>query len=148
MIIDTIAKNNLYTSLNRNFEEAFRYLLNTEISELSVGKHSIKNDEIFAIVFNGNVVMPETIKMESHQKYIDIHYIIKGEEIMGWSSIDNCTQKIGEFNINDDYVLYDDQPTKKLKIVPNEFCILFPSDVHIGGLFTGNIHKIVLKIAI
>lgn len=148
MILDVIGNRDLYKNLNKNFELAFDFLMKDDLLFMAPGKHIIKDGSIFALVSNTKCKMPEIITMESHRKYIDIHYTISGEDKIGWSPLLNCEKQIGEFNKVDDYVLYNDQPVKIFSVNPKEFAVLFPTDVHAPLLTNSALHKIVLKVSI
>ena len=57
-------------------------------SDPADGKYEIAGDEIFASVMTYTTAPENEKKFELHRKYIDIQYIISGEEIIGGESID------------------------------------------------------------
>lgn len=148
MILDVIGNRDLYLNLNENFKLAFDFLMKDDLLFLAPGKHIIKDDSVFALVSNAECKMPEIIIMESHRKFIDIHYIISGEDKIGWIPLLNCEKQIGEFNDVDDYVLYNDQPIKIFSLIPKQFALFFPTDVHAPLLTNLTLHKIVLKVSV
>jgi biofilm protein TabA len=86
---------------------------------------------------------------EGHLKHIDIQYLIEGEEVIEIYSIDEV-ELVQEYDTEKDYALY--KPVKegrKVILRPYEFLILYPNDLHIPGLASGNpqeVKKVVIKI--
>lgn len=148
MILDNIKNSDLYNSIHPLFKTAFDFLKRTDVNTLDPGKHEIEGDNLFVIVSKGEVIPPEIIKLESHKKYIDIQFAVKGEDTIGWKQVLKCENPLGEFNIKDDYILYEEEPKFKFIIPENHFAILYPDDAHapmIGNVF---LHKLVVKVKI
>ena len=51
------------------------FLKNTDVVNLSLGRHDIDGDHIFALVSEYEVEPKENRRPESHEKYIDIQYV-------------------------------------------------------------------------
>ena len=82
MIIDIFENIRKYESLNKNFKIAFDYILNTDFSLLSIGKYEILNNDVYASV---DEYETKTVsRPEYHKKYIDIQFLIEGEEFIGY----------------------------------------------------------------
>ena len=85
---------------------------------------------------------------EAHRQYIDIQYIIKGTELIGYSNIDYL--KSGEYDdAKDLLVLYGDGVF--LEVRAGTFVILMPQDAHMPGIAVStsqSVGKIVLKVRV
>ncbi len=101
-----------------------------------------------------NVMELDTIPVqgrpgEAHRKYMDIQYIVDGEEIMGYAPLEQL-QLVGEFNEEGDIGRYDGQ--WQFISIPAGFCyVVFPEDGHLpsGCLETPcHVKKIVLKMKV
>lgn len=129
MITGNIKDSNKYYSVNQYFEEVFENLKNTML----VGDYtySSKNVNINPVSISTSDVLPNGEKkvFEAHKQYIDIHYIIEGEEAFGYSNINNL-KAITEYNSDGDYQLFDG-PINKIILKKGDFCIVFPEDAHI-----------------
>lgn len=67
-------------------------------------------------------------RCEAHRNYLDIQYIVKGKEVMGWAPLDTMTPD-GEFNTEGDCGFYQGQV--ELFPVPAGHCyVVFPEDAH------------------
>lgn len=87
--------------------------------------------------------------LEAHRQYLDIQYILKGQEVVGWAPTDTLTPN-GEFNTEKDYGLYagDSIPIT----VPEGYCyVVYPEDAHAPGTHLeapNDYKKIVVKLAL
>src|SRR5471030_3238780 len=87
MILDKLENQNLYINQNNKFKKAFKFLVDNNLEEFVDGKYEIDSDNVYALVQSYATKNIEDTKMESHEKYIDIQYIVKGEETIIWSPI-------------------------------------------------------------
>ena len=74
MILDKIENYKLYVNINQRIARAFTYILETDFSQLSLGKHLIEGEDIFALLQEYDTKEIENCKLESHKKYIDIQF--------------------------------------------------------------------------
>lgn len=147
MIIDHIQNLNQYLPLNPNFQQVHNYIKKTNIHSLPVGQHEIEGRNIFARVIQREHLGPEKIKLESHQKYVDLHLTLQGEDLIGCKPKNQSTQE-GEYReITDDF-FFSDNPLITTTLPPNYFVLFFPQDAHAALAGQGWIHKIVFKIRI
>ena len=63
---------------------ALDFLKNTDIQALPGGRHAIEGDMMYANVDDVETKLFETTKPESHKNYVDIQFMVKGEENMGF----------------------------------------------------------------
>lgn len=87
MICENIKNTKDYTGINPNFKKAFEFIINNNLNELKVGNYEIDGDKVFAFVQEYTTQAAVDKRWESHEKYIDIQYIIDGEEVMGYVPI-------------------------------------------------------------
>jgi biofilm protein TabA len=146
MILDDINNHKRYINNHPLFQQAFDFLVHTNFETLENGKHEINSDNMFAIVSRNGNSISEDSKMESHRKYIDIHFVVKGSDRIGWKSISDCKGSIGTFNVEDDYILYQEADYLSFNVTENKFLVVYPEDVHAPLLETKDLFKVVLKI--
>jgi len=149
MILDKLENCNLYVNTNSNLKKAFEFLSNNKLEELTDGKYEIDSTDVFALVQSYATKKEADNKLESHEKYIDIQYVVKGAETIVWAPINQLTVS-EEYSEERDVTFYKDSSYgSKLNLRDNYFCILFPEDGHKPGCIfdkTMNIKKIVIKI--
>ena len=68
---------------------------------------------------------------EAHKKYLDIQYIVKGKEVMGWADLADC-EIVGEFNEEKDIGKYTGS-FEFLTINEGICYVAFPEDAHMPG---------------
>ncbi|MFT5871582.1 MAG: biofilm protein TabA [Clostridium sp.] len=130
MILDVIENINKYTLLNEGFKKAFKFLEENNVEELPKGKYEIDGDNVFILIQEYTSRDEKENKWESHKKYIDIQYVLKGSEVMGYKNILelNLVEDIFE---EKDVSFYDEvENWTKLKVQAGEFAIFFPGDGH------------------
>lgn len=148
MIIADFRNSSRYQRLHPDFEEIFQYLNNTNWQEVDFGKIQLEDKTWFVIYSNPQCVPQQEQVLEYHKKYLDIHLLFEGEETIGWKSLNDCTQHKKEYDPTDDYGLFGDTPTTFVKIVPNQFVIVYPEDAHAPIIGQGKIRKIVVKVEV
>ncbi|MCW3077277.1 MAG: hypothetical protein JWO32_1886 [Bacteroidetes bacterium] len=148
MILDTLENSARYENLNVNFKKGFDYLKTITAANFPEQKKELNGEDLFALFHKGNGNGPENIKLEAHNKYIDIHYIISGEDLMALKNTTLCCDINKAFSEKEDYILYNDIPQNLIKIPENHFMIVYPEDAHAPLLGTTEIYKIILKVKV
>jgi biofilm protein TabA len=148
MIHDTLDQSSRYSSLNPLFQKAFEFIKNNDFSTMEPGKYFLDGDNLYVTLMDIEGKTPEIAKMEAHRNYIDIQLIIDSCESMGWASLKQCSQPADAYNPEKDLQFFKDAATSYINVIPGEFAIFFPSDVHAPGIGTGRIRKAVFKVRI
>ena len=146
MILDTIENYGLYNAINNRIAKGFDFLRTTDLDAIPSGKHDIDGDTIFALVQEYKTKPLNECKLESHKKYIDIQYVIRGEEMMGVTTHNN--QKVLEVNEEKDYTFYEGT-TSLVRVSKGMFTIFFPDDLHQPCVQTesaAEVKKVVIKV--
>ena len=68
---------------------------------------------------------------EAHRKYLDIQYIVKGQEVVGYAPLEDCTI-VGEFNEEKDIGKYSGN-FEFITIGEGMCYVAFPEDAHMPG---------------
>lgn len=148
MILDTLENYQRYVALNERIAKGFDYLRQTDLANLAVGKHEIEGESLFAIVQEYTTKVLDDCVLEGHKRYIDIQYIVLGEEFMG---ISNQTDlPIIEENESLDYTFYDGDVSFVL-VQKGMFAVFFPGDLHQTCIQThamADVKKVVIKVLV
>jgi YhcH/YjgK/YiaL family protein len=147
MIVDQLAKADMYAHLGARFAVALKFLQTNDWTKFENGKYEIEGKDVFAVVSEYPSKKFEDAKWEAHKKYADIQVVVKGEEKMGYAPLDTMTEK-DAYNPEKDIVFLNgsgDYITAK----PGSFLIFFPHDAHqpcvaINGSVP--IKKVVIKV--
>ena len=151
MILDKLQNKDLYLNINDNLKKAFEFLENPNLGTLEDGKYEIDSDNVFALVQSYSPRNPENNRWESHESYLDIQYIVHGDETILWAPIEQLIVE-EEYSTEKDATFYKDNSyCTSLNLEKNYFCLLFPEDGHKPGCIfhtTSQIKKVVVKIKI
>ncbi len=150
MVIDYLENASKYYSLGEGIEKALRFLLDTDTHTLENGKYVMNGEQLFAIVQEYYTKDPNQEKLESHKKYIDVQYVVSGEERMGHAFLQKQIPS-RPYNPEDDYMLFDEAPDFFTVVKQGMFTIFFPEDLHMPCIQNGSsvhVKKIVCKIAV
>lgn len=134
----------------RHWEQAFLFMKSANLKELPLGKQELEGEHLFVSVAEYYGKQKPDALYESHKKYIDIQYVIKGEELIGLTTLDKVTVK-EPYNEDKDIAFYDFEGGDYLKATPENFFLFFPEDVHRPSIISGDsvlVKKIVVKILI
>lgn len=150
MIIDSLPNARLYFDLGPRFKKAFEYLAQTDFSKVEKGKYEIDGQHLFAIVNEYDTVNPDNEQMESHKKYIDIQYIVKGAERIGHDFLQQQTPSKA-YDADADYMLFAERPSFFSILQQGMFAIFFPHDLHLPNISINKaeyVKKVVVKVAV
>ncbi len=147
MIIDSIANSSLYNGVHPLFNEAFEWLKTTDLKTIENGKYPIKGDDLIAAVFEHEGKTTDEAVIETHTKFIDIQYVISGEELMGYTLFTN--QKHTGEKPESDCLFYKEEMSY-VKVTEGMFAVFFPQDMHQPTVLSkpGNNKKVVIKVKI
>ncbi len=103
---------------------------------------------------NGRVMVQQITKkpwkgavMEAHREYLDIQYMWKGSEVMGWAPIDTV-KETEAYTAEKDFGKYEGEHTP-VEIKEGYCYVVFPEDAHAPGLYIdepGELTKVVVKL--
>lgn len=150
MIIDTLKNADRYYGLGPKFVKAFEYLRQTDFSQVEKGKYEIDGTSIFAIVNEYDTIPTEGEQMESHKKYIDVQYIVSGEELIGHDFLHQQTPSKA-YDEAADFMLFGETPAFFSKLEQGMFAIFFPTDLHMPNIKVKDpvqVKKVVMKISV
>src|SRR5512143_2037319 len=148
MILDSLANADHYSALHPLFARAFDYLRTTNLAVIDSGRFNIDGENLIAIFSKGAGRERSSAKLECHRRYIDIQYIISGNDEMGWKPLRDCHQPVSDFNKEKDIQFFNDEPESWITVPAGDFCLFFPEDAHAPLVSVGEIHKVVMKIAV
>lgn len=150
MIIDTLQNAALYYGLGAKFVKAFDYLQQTDFTKVEKGKYEIDGKAIFAIVNEYDTIATDGEQMESHRQYIDIQYIVSGEELIGHDFLQTKTPSKA-YEEENDFMLFADTPVFFSKLQQGMFAVFFPGDLHMPNIKVKDplpVKKVVIKISV
>ena len=147
MIIDKTSNSHLYENISERICKSFEYIKITDLNNLPPGKYPIDGENIFALVSEYQTKPESEGKLEAHRKYIDVQYVISGEELMGYAPLG--TQHILEPYKEENDIVFFKGDKSFTKVPAGMFAIFFPEDVHLPGIKTEEsvkVKKLVIKV--
>ena len=116
-----------------------QYLTSLDFSAMASGRHEVNlafaQDNPTGIYFNLDRYTTKAFKdckPERHMKYIDLQYMIEGEECLGWCPLSPDLKVLTPYDEEKDVIFYRALvPESSLIIVPGNFVVLYPDDVHL-----------------
>lgn len=131
------------------WDKAFAFLKNTDLQKLAVGRQVIDGDNVYAIIQEAPTKDYDKTAFESHLNYIDLQYVVTGEEKMGRTSVDSV--KVDKpYNEKADIAFYTGEG-RIFTVEQNSFLLFFPGEAHRPNITPGGnkvVRKIVIKIKV
>ncbi len=148
MIFDTLENIKNYKGLGRVYT-ALKFLAETDFSQMELGRYELEGNDIYYMVQSYDTAPAKTIA-EAHKKYIDIQFMVEGEELIGVAPI-SC-EKIETQAIPENDVWFYECKTEAMTLIEGSFMVLYPNDLHCPGVATNNkamtCRKVVVKVKV
>lgn len=130
------------------FQKALDFLRNNDLDALALGRHEIDGDDLFALVQTQTTGTPAEKRCEAHYTYIDLQYLISGEERQGYALLTGTEQ--GEAHPERDVVFFEAPAGENfVTLRPGDFTLYFTNDAHRPNCAVTEaqtIKKVVLKL--
>lgn len=141
---------NHYHKHPERWNKAFQFLRDNNLATLPLGKSNL-GDDIIVNVQEYTTKEPGKELLEGHKDYIDLQFIVLGEELQGYAKLSEANDTIMPYTKKDDIALYKVPTITYHVIKPNHFTIFFPDDIHTTNIQYGEkaaVRKVVLKIKV
>ncbi|MBR5559341.1 MAG: YhcH/YjgK/YiaL family protein [Oscillospiraceae bacterium] len=148
MIYTTLKNIEQYYGISENLKKGLRFLAETDFSTMEDGRYEIDGDKLYFLLLHYDTKV-ENNTPEAHKKYIDIQYMIEGEELIGVGPLADMTGVVEEKPEND--IWFYNGPQDYLLLRDDRLTVLFPDDAHAPGIAVDepvNIRKCVVKVLV
>lgn len=139
----------LYTKLHPDFARAFEDIKKIIADNTEAGNYIIEEDKYFYMVQEYEAKLAANSKFEMHNKFIDIQYIIEGEEEIRFDVPEALKPGLPPKGDNVYFDIASDT-CDTVVLSAGEFAIIYPGEPHAPGIRHSenkkNIRKIVFKI--
>jgi YhcH/YjgK/YiaL family protein len=146
LIIDKLSNAKWYDGLHPRLKKGLHYLSETNLNVLAAGTYEIEEDKVFVIIQEYESKLVEQCRWESHYQYTDIQYVIKGEEKMGYTNIEN-THVVEAYEDKD--LMFLEGNGDLILVKEGSFAIFTPQDAHMPCICSNQpqyIKKAVVKV--
>jgi len=148
MFLDHLRNADRYGVLHPGFAASFAFLRREDLGRLPDGRHDIDGQRLFAIVSRAQGRGRDRSPLEVHRRYIDIQFVISGEDCIGWLPTADCQHVSTPYDEEKDLGFFRDPPASWLAVAPGVFAVFYPEDAHAPLAVSGPLHKVVVKVAI
>jgi YhcH/YjgK/YiaL family protein len=138
-----------YFKNKESWDKAFAFLKEHDLQKIEKGKYPVDGDKVTASVTTDSSKNFEKTTWESHRKFIDLQYVIMGEEKMGVYPVTKA-KVTKPYDEKKDVANYT-ADGKYYAATPASFFLFFPTDAHRPNITPGGnkvVKKIVLKIKV
>jgi uncharacterized protein, YhcH/YjgK/YiaL family len=141
----------LYFKHKERWDKAFTFLKENDLKKMELKRYELDGTNLYATVSEYMSKNPEDVKYEEHKKYIDIQYVVSGNELIGISPLSQQKDVLNQYNETKDVMFVTVLKEVYYKATPDKFFIFFPDDFHRPGLKDGTsvpIRKVVIKVKV
>ena len=133
--------------------KALTFLTDMDTENVKDEKFVIDGENIFGFVTTVETEEKDERRPESHEKHIDIQFLIEGREKIGYKRKSDDLKMVSDQLKEKDICFYDENIDGEvfLDLVPGDFAVFFPDDVHRPQCVSGDnqtIRKSVIKIKV
>ena len=147
MILDQMDRLDDYRSLRLNFGPIFDKVKATDLVGHEEGRFDWPDGAV--LIVESQQAGPGGLgTLEVHQKYIDLQIGIEGVFTVGWRAKHLCDRPQGEYDEENDFLLYDDIADFYFPVKAASFALLFPDDAHAPAPCEVLCKKAVVKIPV
>jgi len=136
--------------LTPDLRQAIAFLRRSDLLDLPDGTIAIDNTRVFAILQRYRTAVMDAPKFEYHRKYIDLQYVLSGEEIIGWAPASAMTASF-DYDAGQDlcYGLMQPGTWSPVRLQAGQLAVLWPEDGHAPRIAARRpclVRKIVVKV--
>lgn len=152
MLADSLSRAEAFEGIHPLFGAAFAYLRTFDPTTPD-GKVVLDPDRLFALPQRYPTGPASERRFEAHRRYIDIQFILEGEEIIEHAPIERLTGVLEPYSEERDVAFFRDPPAcSRTLLRAGDFAIYFPHDGHKpccqSGAAPAAVRKVVMKIAV
>jgi len=150
MIYGNINRLNDYGFYPAPVRVALDFLKENDIEKMNSGEYEIEGRDIYIQIQEIKTDYAEIREAESHEKFVDVQYLVSGRECIGHSVLSDASVVKKDLRPEKDLIYYNNpEGETMLTMLPGDFAVFFPTDIHRPGSECDgpmNIKKAVVKI--
>jgi len=152
MILDQIENASQYAHLHKGIDLALSAMTQYSVQNYPAGKIEIDGDNVFLLLNAYQTHEKNGALTEAHQKYVDVMYMVEGEEIIYVKPVKNLKSITKEYDPQIEALLAEtDEDATPVRLTAGSFIVLFPQDAHAPACCVDtpkNVKKIIGKVKI
>lgn len=151
MLFEKIDRLDVYCKLFPSFAKINEFLQSKNLETLEAGKYEIDGDRLFVYIQQYETEAADKRPWECHRKYLDLQYVISGEEYIHVAPLD-CLTECSPYDEQGDAILSTCVcPASALLLRAGDCVLLSPEEAHkpkCSVADCSSVKKAVIKIAI
>ena len=152
MIFDTIENAKTYKGLNARIDLVLEEVVKFTPENYTTGRVDLDGDNVYLNVSAYETKPAVGSLAEAHRQYIDVMYMVEGEELIYVKPTDKLQNITKEYDPSIEALLADlDGDATPIRLQAGSFVVLFPQDSHCPGRCVDgsvNVKKIIGKVRI
>ena len=152
MILDTINNAAVYAGLHAGVDMVLKAVADYTPENFETGRVDLDGDKVYINRFAFNTNDPANAKFEAHRNYIDVMYIVEGEEVIYVKPTDQLRDIVKAYDPEADILMATlDADGTPVHLTAGSFVVLMPQDAHAPGCWyqaSSGIKKIVGKVRV
>ena len=135
----------------KGLERAFEYLARTDLTSLPLGRTDIEGDEVYVLLSEAETRPPEQVQFEAHRRYIDIQFVVRGQESIGVAPLAGLVTTEPYDPARDIEFFAVPPQSRTLALGAGDFAVFTPNDAHRPSLHLDGPHvsrKAVVKVSV
>ena len=153
MVIDTLQHEETYMRLGKGIETALRFFQSYQDDGADLPAKTILDGEnIFVNGVNYTSEAKPRGQLEAHRKYIDVMYVVEGEERFYYKPFSECAHVTMPYSAEKECALAQiDADAAQVRFSAGQFLIFFPQDAHLAAQLWDEpckVRKFIAKVAV
>lgn len=128
MVFGHIDNLDQYQFLTEDMKECFMYAKTHNLADYKKGRYEIDGERLFVNIVEYTTTTAENRFWEAHKQYLDLHFLLQGEEQIDLNFIQNMVQK--EYVEAEDFLPLDGKQNSSVVLREGDFLICYPADGH------------------
>lgn len=138
-----------YIDIKELSEVAYNFISNCDFFRLELGKHELGNG-VYVNVEEYNTKFRCDAKFEAHKKFVDVQFMIEGEEIITIAPVDSL-QVVEAYSSEKDIIFFSNKDIRGIdyRLESGKYLVLYPKDAHMPCICLNaiaTVKKAVIKI--
>lgn len=131
MIVDSIKNAHLYRGLNPGIDKVLEVAAGLTAEGFEKGRQEIDGSNLFINYVSYETRAKDISSCEAHKLYIDVMYMVEGNETIYVKPTHKLTNITKEYNPDIEALIADiDDDVTEVRLNEGMFCVLFPDDSH------------------
>ena len=131
MIVDSIRNAHLYKGLNEGIDRVLEIASGLTAEGFATGRQELDGSNLFINYVSYETRAKEISACEAHKLYVDVMYMVEGNETIYVKPTHKLTTIKKEYNPEIEALIAEiDDDVTEVRLNEGMFCILFPDDSH------------------